>query len=298
LDDGAVQTKRKTLGTICEPYLFLLPATVVFILFLYLPFFRTIWLSGFLTDKYGKPKLWVGFTSRGNYVTLFTDPSFWRGMGVTFQFVVMVTIGGLLVGLVASLLTESSYKGSGVISAVYAMPVAIANAAASMAFRMILHPTNGLINTLLGTRINFTGDRRYALVSIAMLTIWLQCGINFIFISAGLRNVPKELYDSAAVDGAGYWRRLFSVTLPCISPTLFFQVIIDVIGAFQTFSQIKLLTEGGPGDATNVMVWSIYKDAFRNFRFGAAAARSVVLFLIILCITLVQFRFEKREVSY
>ena len=217
---------------------------------------------------------------------------------MTFKFAFPVAFAGLLIGLTSSLLTEKKYAGSNFTAAVYAMPIAIASAAASMAFKMVLHPTNGLLNNIMGTQINFTGDMRYALGSVIAVTVWLTSGINFIFISAGLRNVPAELYDSAAVDGAGYWRRVWSVTIPSISPTLFFQIIINIIGAFQSFSQIKLLTEGGPGDTTNVMVWSIYMDAFRNFRFGSAAARSVILFLIVMVITVIQFRFEKRGVNY
>jgi sn-glycerol 3-phosphate transport system permease protein len=297
-EKGILPLGEKKLISLAEPYLFLLPALIIFGLFLYYPFLRTIFLSTFLTNKNGQPKIFVAFTENDNYLTLFKDPSFWASVVVTFKFVFFVAFGGLLVGLTSSLLTEKKHFGSGFSAAVYAMPIAIASAAASMAFKMILHPTNGLLNQLMGTQINFTGDSRYALASVVGLTIWLTSGINFIFISAGLRNVPGELYDSASVDGAGYWRKVFSVTIPSISPTLFFQVIINVIGAFQSFSQIKLLTEGGPGDATNVMVWSIYKDAFRNFRFGAAAARSVILFIIVLIITIIQFRFEKRGVNY
>lgn len=133
---------------------------------------------------------------------------------------------------------------------------------------------------------------------IAFLTVWLTSGINFIFISAGLRGIPPELYESASIDGAGYWRKFFHVTLPGLSPTLFFQVIINIIQAFQSFSQVKILTEGGPGDSTNLIVYAIYRDAFFNYRFGTAAARSVILFVIILIITLVQFSMEKRSVNY
>ncbi|AEV30886.1 permease component of ABC-type sugar transporter [Sphaerochaeta pleomorpha str. Grapes] len=290
--------RKRSLSHVYEPYLFLLPSLTIFSLFLYYPFIRTMYLSAFLTNKVGKPKILAAFTENDNYLALFKDPSFWASVVVTFQFVAIVALGGLLIGLTSSLLTEKKYFGSSITAAVYAMPIAIASAAASMSFKMILHPTIGLLNSLMGTQINFTGDSRYALASVAGMTIWLTSGINFIFISAGLRNVPAELYDSASVDGAGYWRKVFNVTLPCISPTLFFQIIINIIGAFQAFSQIKLLTEGGPGDATNVMVWSIYKDAFRNFRFGAAASRSIVLFLIVLTITIIQFRFEKRGVNY
>ena len=127
---------------------------------------------------------------------------------------------------------------------------------------------------------------------------WLASGINFIFIGAGLRNIPEELYESAAIDGAGYWKKLRNITLPCLSPTLFFQIIVNIINAFQSFTLVKLLTSGGPQEKTNLIVYSIYLDAFRNFRFGTAAARSIVLFVIIMVITLLQFSTEKRSVHY
>lgn len=286
---------NQTLYERIEPYLFLAPSLLIFSVFLFYPFFRTIYLSVFLTDKYGQAKLFWGFK---NYLDLFNDKSFWTSLKVTFEFVLMVAAGGLVVGLITSLLTAKKYPGNGFASAVYAMPVAIASAAASMTFKMILHPTSGLLNIVLGTSINWTGDARYALISVALMTVWLTSGINFIFISAGLRNISEELYESASIDGAGYWRKQWHITLPGISPTLFFQVIINIIGAFQSFSQIRLLTKGGPGDATNVIVYNIYKNAFENFRFGTAAALSVILFLIILVITLIQFKMENRSVNY
>lgn len=279
-----------------EPYLFLLPALTIFILFLYYPFVRTIYLSTFLTDTYGIAKKFVGL--RNYQKILAAGSSFWPNLGVTFQFVGIVAFGGLLVGLTTSLLTAGRYPGKTMASAVYAMPVAIASAAASMAFRMILHPTNGLLNVMLGTQINWIGDKQYALASVAAMTIWLTSGINFIFLSAGLRGIPEELYESASLDGAGYWKRLWHITLPGLSPALFFQIIINIIGGFQAFSQIRLLTKGGPGEATTVIVYAIYRDAFENSRFHEAAARSVILFAIILCITLVQFSMEKRSVHY
>ena len=278
-----------------EPYLFLLPAFIISSVFLFFPFGRTIYLSFFLTDKLGQAKV---FWSVKNYLDLFGSSSFWASVSVTFQFVLIVAFGGLLMGLITSLLTANEYRGVTFASASYAMPLAIASAAASMTFKMILHPTNGLLNILLNTQINWTGDRRWGLFSVAVTTIWLASGINFIFISAGLRNVPGELYESASIDGANYWQRLLRITLPSISPTLFFQIIINIIGAFQSFSQIRLLTDGGPGEATSVIVYAIYRDAFFNFRYGTAAARSIILFVIVLIITLIQFSFERRSVHY
>ena len=178
------------------------------------------------------------------------------------------------------------------------MPISIASAAAAMAFKMILHPSIGLLNYVLGTKNTWASDPVWALPIMAILTIWLVSGINFIFIGAGLRNIPDDLYESAAIDGAGYWRKFRHITIPCLSPTLFFQIIINIISAFQSFTQIRLITQGGPNEATNVIVYAIYRDAFFNYRFGEAAARSIILFLIILIITLIQFSMEKRSVHY
>ena len=286
---------RKSPCEIIEPYIFLIPALLIFIVFYYYPFGRTVYLSTWVTDALGQPKKFVGFD---NYaIRLFGKDAFWASIGSTMKFVVVVALGGLIIGMITSLLTYNRYPGSGFCAAVYAMPVAIASAAASMAFRMIFHPTGGLLNNLLGTQINWLGGE-YQFGSVAAVTIWLQSGINFIFISAGLKSVPHDLYESCAIDGANYWQRLWHITLPAISPTLFFQIIINIIYAFQSFSQVKLLTNESPNASTNLIVYAIWHDAFRAQRFETAAARSVVLFVIILVITLIQFSFEKRSVNY
>ena len=286
---------RKSPYEIIEPYIFLIPALLIFIVFYYYPFGRTIYLSTWVTDALGQPKKFVGLD---NYmIRLFGKDAFWQSILSTMKFVVIVALGGLIIGMITSLLTYNRYPGSGFCAAVYAMPVAIASAAASMAFRMIFHPTGGLLNNLLGTQINWLGGE-YQFGSVAAVTIWLQSGINFIFISAGLKSVPHDLYESCAIDGANYWQRLWHITLPAISPTLFFQIIINIINAFQSFSQVKLLTNESPNASTNLIVYAIWHDAFRAQRFETAAARSVVLFVIILVITLIQFSFEKRSVNY
>ena len=286
---------RKSPYEIIEPYIFLIPALLIFIVFYYYPFGRTIYLSTWVTDALGQPKKFVGLD---NYmIRLFGKDAFWQSILSTMKFVVIVALGGLIIGMITSLLTYNRYPGSGFCAAVYAMPVVIASAAASMAFRMIFHPTGGLLNNLLGTQINWLGGE-YQFGSVAAVTIWLQSGINFIFISAGLKSVPHDLYESCAIDGANYWQRLWHITLPAISPTLFFQIIINIINAFQSFSQVKLLTNESPNASTNLIVYAIWHDAFRAQRFETAAARSVVLFVIILVITLIQFSFEKRSVNY
>ena len=290
--------RKKTLYELIEPYLFLFPALLVFGVFLYFPFFKTIYLSTFLTDKNGLPKVFYQLNNYRDILLGKYSASFWNSFFVTIRFVIIVAFGGLLTGLFTSMITVKKFPGRTFASTIYAMPIAIASAAAAMSFRLILHPTMGLLNEVLGTKRTWTSDPVWALPIMAILTIWLISGINYIFIGAGLRNIPDELYESASIDGSGFWRRFFHITLPCLSPTLFFQIIINIIGAFQAFTQIRLLTQGGPNEATNVMVYSIYLDAFRNFRFGSAAARSIILFVIILIITLIQFSMEKRSVHY
>lgn len=289
---------KKTPYEIIEPWLFLLPALCVFGVFLYFPLGKTIYLSTFLTDKFGNAKIFRGIQ---NYVDILSGKysrEFWNSIWVTVRFVFFVATGGLIMGLCTSLITVNKFPGKAFASAIFAMPIAIASSAAAMSFKMILHKSIGLLNHLLGTSINWLSDPVWTFPIICILSVWLASGINFIFIGAGLRNVPEELYESASIDGAGYWRKLWSITLPSISPTLFFQIIINIINAFQSFNLVKLLTMGGPQEKTNLIVYSIYLDAFRNFRFGTAAARSIVLFFIIMVITLIQFRAEKRSVHY
>ncbi|MDI9520947.1 MAG: sugar ABC transporter permease [Bacillota bacterium] len=290
--------RKKTFYELIEPWLFLLPALVVFAVFLFYPLFKTIYLSTYLTNNYGQAKVFVGLRNYADILTGKYAASFYNSMWVTLRFVFFVAFGSLLLGLTTSLLTVKKFPGRAFASAIYAMPIAIASAAAAMSFKMIFHPSIGLVNRLLDTTTNWLNDPKWAFPIICLISIWLASGINFIFISAGLRNIPEELYESAAIDGAGYWKQQFHITLPSLSPTLFFQIIINVISAFQSFTQVRLLTSGGPNETTNVIVYSIYLDAFRNFRFGSAAARSIVLFVIIMVITLIQFRAEKRSVHY
>lgn len=289
---------KKTFYEIIEPWLFLLPALTVFILFLYYPFFKTIHLSTYLTDRNGAPKVFYALKNYQDILFGKYSGQFWNSMWVSTRFVIFVAFGSLLVGLMTSLLTARKFPTRAFASAIYAMPIAIASAAAAMSFKMIFHPSIGLVNRLAGTSVNWLNDPAWAFPIICVTSIWLASGINFIFISAGLRNIPDELYESAAIDGAGYWRKQQHITLPGLSPTLFFQIIINIISAFQSFTLVRLLTSGGPNETTNVIVYSIYLDAFRNFRFGSAAARSIVLFVIIMIITLLQFKAEGRSVHY
>lgn len=276
-------------------YLYLVPCFLVFGVFLFYPFFKTIYLSFFKTDKLGQPKLFVGLE---NYKNLLTSESFFNSITVTLIFVVIVVAGSMLLGLTAAVLCSKAFPGIRFFSTSYALPMAIASSGAAMIFRIILNPTIGILNKLTGLDINWISDPRYALMCVAVLTAWLNSGINFLYFSAGLGNIDESIYERASVDGANAVQKFFRLTLPGLSPIMFYTLVVNIIQAFQSFGQVKILTAGGPGESTNLIVYSIYRDAFFNYRFGSAAAQSVILFLIIMALTLVMFKVEKKGVKY
>lgn len=278
-----------------NPYFYLVPSMVIFAVFLFYPFFKTIYLSLYKTNKMGQAKLFVGL---GNYQELLGSASFRNSLKVTLIFVVIVVFGSMILGLVAAVLCNKAFPGIRFFSTAYALPMAIASSSAAMIFQIMLHPSVGIVNKLLGLDINWLNDPKTALYCVAILTAWLNSGINFLYFSAGLGNIDETIYERASVDGASGVQQFFSLTLPGLSPIMFYTLVVNIIQAFQSFGQIKILTEGGPNESTNVIVYSIYRDAFFNYRFGSAAAQSVILFIIVMFITLVMFRIEKKGVTY
>ena len=276
-------------------YLYLVPSLLIFAVFLFYPFFKTLYLSLFMTNKMGQAKLFVGLQ---NYTDLLRSASFLNSLKVTLNFVVIVVFGSMVLGLTAAVLCNRAFPGIRAFSTAYALPMAIASSSAAMIFKIMLHPAVGIVNKLLGLDINWLNDPATALYCVAILTAWLNSGINFLYFSAGLGNIDETIYERASVDGASGVQQFFSLTLPGLSPIMFYTLVVNIIQAFQSFGQIKLLTEGGPSESTNVIVYSIYRDAFFNYRFGNASAQSVILFVIIMLITLVMFRLEKKGVSY
>ena len=278
-----------------NPYFYLVPSMLIFAVFLFYPFFKTIYLSLYKTNKMGEAKLFVGLE---NYKALLSSPSFHNSLKVTLIFVSVVVIGCMLLGLVAAVLCNKAFPGIRFFSTAYALPMAIASSSAAMIFQIMLHPAVGIVNKLLNLDINWLNDPKTALWCVAILTAWLNSGINFLYFSAGLGNIDETIYERASVDGASGIQQFFSLTLPGLSPIMFYTLVVNIIQAFQSFGQIKILTEGGPNESTNVIVYSIYRDAFFNYRFGSAAAQSVILFLIVMVITLIMFRMEKKGVKY
>lgn len=293
--DYGYQNIKGSVLSAMEPYFYLLPSLLVFGLFMYYPFFKTIYISLGLTDSHGTMIKFVGLK---NYFETIASSDFINSLIVTIKYVIITVIPSITIGLVLALLANKKIKGSGIYKVMFSLPMSVSSSAAAIIWMIIFHPTIGVLNVILKTSIGWLIDPKYALVSVAAVTVWMNLGVNFIFILSGLKNVPEELVESASIDGAGYFKKLFRILLPIISPTLFFVIFINIMNAFQAFGQVNIMTGGGPGNATNVLVFSIYREAFFNGRFDSACVQSILLFIMMLGITLLQFRFEKKGVHY
>lgn len=273
-------------------YLYLSPAIIILSLFMFWPFIQTLYRSMFLTNNMGANVEYLGF---GNYTELLSSDSFWNSVKTSFVFVVIVVVVGVTIGFLTALLCQKSFPGVKFFSTSYAMPMAIASAGMAMIFQVMLNPTVGIINRLLGTYINYLTKPETALLVIGVLTGWLNSGMNFLYFSSGLASIDDALYESGQVDGANGFQQFLYITIPSLKPTLFFVIVTNIINAFQGFGQINILTKGGPGQATNVIVYDIYRNAFMNYRYGFASAESVILFIIVMLLTIVMFKLRRKE---
>ncbi len=289
---GQPGKKRRFQAT---PYLLLLPAMIIFLAFVYYPFFKTVFLSLTLTDAQGHPMKFVLFE---NFLRIFKNKQFLNSLLVSFKFALLVGVPSLVLGFALALMAKDRLKGSRVYEALFALPMAVASAPAASIWFLIFTPNTGILNFLFGTNVRWLLDKNIAIFAVAAVTVWINMGVNFIFLLTGLRNIPEDLLESASIDGASYLRRLFRIMIPVASPQIFFVIFLNIVSSFQAFAQIRLMTQGGPSYTTNVLVYSIYRAAFLDSRFETACAQSIVLFFIILIITLIQFRFEKRGVNY
>jgi len=277
------------------PYLLLLPSMALFAMFTFWPFLKTIILSFSYTDKKGDFVKWAGIR---NYIRVITSSTFPKIMGNTLLFALLVGVFTLLVAMLLALLSASREKGSRLYEVMYSLPMAVASAPAASIFIFLMRKDGGLLNQLLSTDIAWLRDPKWALLAVAFVTVWLSIGASYIFLLVGFRNVPEDLLESARLDGAGPVRRAFSVLIPVASPQIFFVVFLNISNAFKAFGQIKLLTEGGPNNATNTLIYSMYKNALLNGRYETACVQAVFLFLIIFIVTRAQHALEERTVFY
>lgn len=279
--------------------LYLLPSVILFSVFIFYPMLRTIYLSFFLTDQAGQAALFVGIE---NYSYLLESSEFRNSMKATGLFVLYTVPVGIIIALFLALLANEKLKGIGFFRTIYSSTMGVSVAASSVIWLFLFHPSVGMFNRLLSVmnlpQIQWLLDPEWALLSVSASTIWMNTGFCFLILLGGLQNIDEHLYESARIDGAGYFHRLRRITIPMLSPTLFFIITISLINAFQSFGQIDILTKGGPSQSTNLIVYSIYREAFINYQFGTASAQAVFLFLIILIVTIIQFKLGEKKVHY
>ncbi|MEC5423477.1 sugar ABC transporter permease [Virgibacillus sp. C22-A2] len=291
-----IQTERKLFGI---GILYLLPALLLLGVFLFYPMFRTLYFSFF---EVGGGGVIQGFVGWEHYADLFQSSEFRKSMMATLLFVLYTVPAEIVIALFLAVIASEKLKGIGFFRTIFASTLGVSVAAGATIFLFLFHPSLGVLNNMLGAfginGVDWLTNSKWALVSVAITTIWMHIGINFIILLGGIQNVSRELYESAEIDGAGYWARLFKITIPMLSPVLFFVTIIAVIGSFQTFGQIDILTGGGPAGATNIIVYSIYQEAFSYGNFGYASAQAIILFIIILFVTIIQFRVGEKKVHY
>ena len=299
-DEAALRRQRaRSIRDLGQALLYLAPSLFLFAVFVFIPLGRSVYLSLFYTSPVGNPRTFAGLD---HYVELLTSPAFRRSLLITFQFVLYTVPPGIALALLLAVLANRRLRGINVFRTFFSSTIAVSLAVAATIWALMLNPGTGMFNYLL----SFLGirgpawltDPNAALVSIGIVTIWATLGFNTIVLLAGLQGIPEELYESAKIDGAAGLNIFRHITVPLLSPSLFFLLVVNVIQVFQAFTQIHALTRGGPAGSTNVLVYSIYLDAFVNFQFGYASAQALVLFVIILILTLIQFRFVERRVHY
>ncbi len=293
--------RTRTIKAAIEGYLYLAPTMVILSIFVFLPVFTSFNLSLNRIAPFGNKMRYVGFE---NYTKLVADPDYWNSIQVTFIF----TIGTVLIGLVlavllAVLLAYPLRRLSGLHRLLIFVPVVISSAVAGILFKWLYHPVVGYLNywlTFVGIDgPNWLADKQWALAAIIIATIWRQLGFNVIIALAGVQNIDPTYYDAAKVDGASAFQRFLNITLPLLSPTLFFLLIINIITSFQTFGEIHILTEGGPGQATNTLVYSIFFDAFVGTpQRGIASAQAYLLAIMVITLSLIQFGGLSKRVHY
>lgn len=257
-------------------------------------------LIGFTEWDLVSPPKWIGFD---NYVALFSSDLFWKVFGNTFYYVLLAVPLSIVSSLFLALLVNRSLRGITFFRTAYFFPVVSSMVAVAMIWSWLYNPEFGLINYLLRTLFGIEGPRwllstDWAMPAIAVMTVWKGIGYNMLILLAGLAAVPPTLHEAALIDGAGRWRRFFVITLPMLSPTLFFVLVITLIGAFQIFEQTYVLTQGGPANSTLTLSFYIYQNAFQFFRMGYATAMAYILFGATFLVTILQFRLQKRWVYY
>ncbi|HHU95547.1 MAG TPA: sn-glycerol-3-phosphate ABC transporter permease UgpA [Alcaligenaceae bacterium] len=281
------------------PYLLLAPQLAITVIFFFLPAGQAVWQSFHLEDPFGLSSTFVGLD---NFRELFSQSAYLNSFKITAKFSLLVAVAGLAISLLLAVLANRVVRAAAFYKTMLIWPYAVAAAVAGVLWLFMFSPSVGIIAVFLfemGIAWNPRLDADDAMLLVVMSSIWKQISYNFLFFLAGLQAIPRSLIEAAAIDGAGPMRRFWSIVFPLLSPTTFFLLVVNVIYAFfDTFAIIDVMTQGGPGESTSILVYKVYNVGFRGLDLGASAAQSVILMMIVIALTVVQFRYIDRRVNY
>jgi len=279
-------------------YIMIAPMFVGLGIFFYLSLGISFFISFSKWDVLTSPE-WVGLQ---NYIYLFKDPVFQKTLWNTVRYALMVVPLGMIVSLTLALALNTKIRFQKIYRLIYFLPVLTMPVTISIIWKWIYNPDFGPLNLFLHLfgfgRLLWLSDVNLAMPALVLMDIWMGSGYGMIIYLAGLQNIPREFYEAAEVDGANYWQKLFYITLPLLTPTLFFSMVTSLISAFQVFDIVYTMTKGGPQESTRTMVYTIFDNGFHFFKMGLASAAAWILFAIILVVTIIQLRSQDKWVHY
>ncbi|AMO22252.1 sn-glycerol-3-phosphate ABC transporter permease UgpA [Ramlibacter solisilvae] len=291
--------KRVVFRSSWLPWVLLAPQVAVISVFFFWPAGETVIQAFQRSDAFGTSVEWAGLD---NFRDLWNDPTYLASFWTTAVFSFLVASAGISLSLLLAVFADRVVRGSMAYRTLLIWPYAVAPAVAGVLWLFMFAPSVGIVAYLLnewGFEWNSLLNSRHAMALIVMAAVWKQISYNFLFFLAGLQSIPKSLIEAAAIDGAGAWRRFWTVQFPLLSPTTFFLLVINVIYAFfETFAIVDASTQGGPGKDTAILVYKVYYDGFKALDIGGSAAQSAVLMAIVIALTVLQFRFVEKRVNY
>jgi len=279
-------------------YLYILPIMVLSFALVYYCIIDTVIVSFTDWDGMSDTFNWVGWL---NYTKMLKDKVFWTSVINNLLFFVGTVFIQAFLGFVLAVLLKKRLPGSNVFKVIYFMPIAMATSIITAIFRIIMNPTNGALNQFFraihldGLALNWLGDPKIALISVIIVNIFQWMGFSMVTYYAGLMSLPDDVYEAAKIDGAGFWRTTFSITLPMLKGTTNVLIILGIVGSLKTFDIVKLLTGGGPGRSTTVMNTYLYEKAFKDFNAGGAASIGVAILIIAIVMSFLQIKMGKED---
>lgn len=277
------------------PYVYILPIILFSVLFTYYPFIRTF-LYSFNTVNF-KGEL-VGFAGFKNFHYLFTNKTFYIALVNTLKLVLMFVPLNLFIALSLALLCNKKRKASPIYEFMFTLPMAISMSALAMIFKLMLNPTSGIVNRILGINWGWFSDKKYALIGVLLVCLWMGLSFDFLLLLSALRNIPASIIEASKIDGAGLFIRFFKIQLPVISPTIFFVICTNVMQSIMTSGPVMILTEGGPMRSTTTLIYMMYTSGYQSSNYSLASCISLVVFILTLGFTVLAFSFEKKKVYY